>query len=58
MKFAIGDNVVIKLSDASGTIAGRAEYNGVYPNSYWVTFVNGQGDVQKSWFDEQDLTTA
>lgn len=55
MKFAIGEGVTIYVTDQKGVIIGRAEYNGVYPNSYWVQYMSGDGNLAKSWFDEQDL---
>lgn len=55
MKFNIGSSVVISLTGQKGIIIGRAEYNNVYPNSYWVQYESGEGNLAKSWIDEQDL---
>jgi hypothetical protein len=56
MKFNIGDEVRVILTDQVGWVIGRAEYNNVYPTSYWVQYESGEGNLAKSWFDEQDLT--
>lgn len=55
MMFNIGDEVRVILTGQVGQVIGRAEYNNVYPNSYWVQYESGEGNLAKSWFDEQDL---
>ena len=56
MKFAIGDAVVVKVTGQKGLVVGRAEYDNVYPNSYWLQYQSGEGNLAKTWFDEQDIT--
>ena len=58
MKFNIGSFVIVSLTGQKGIVIGRAEYDNVFPNSYWVQYVSGEGNLAKSWFDEQDLTEA
>ena len=54
--FDLNGTVVITKPNKRGTIKGRAEYANGSPDSYWVQFVDGQGDLNSGWFDEQDLS--
>lgn len=53
--FDLGQEVAIILTDKVGQVKGRAEYLNGAPNSYWVQYVDGQGDLTSNWIDEQDL---
>lgn len=55
-KFNIGQDVVITQPNKVGFVKGRAEYVTGSPNSYWVQFVDGHGDLVAVWYDEQDLS--
>lgn len=55
-KYTFNDKVIIDLSNITGLVIGYSSTNGLYPNSYLVTYLNAQGDFAKSWFDEQDLS--
>jgi hypothetical protein len=57
--FELGQEVNITLADVSGTVYGRAEYwKNKHVNSYWIRFLNGDGDAVYSWYDEDDLEEA
>ena len=55
-KFNLGQDIVITQPNKVGFVKGRAEYVNGSPNSYWVQFVDGQGDLNSVWYDEQDLS--
>lgn len=55
-KFDLGQDIVITQPNKVGFVKGRAEYVTGSPNSYWVQFVDGQGDLNSGWFDERDLS--
>ena len=54
-KFDLGDEVYITLSNTKAKVIGRADYLNGTPNTYWLYYVDSNGDANKSWFDEQDV---
>ena len=55
--FNLDQAVTITATGQKGTIVGVCTYSkDTFPDSYWVTFVNGNGNLEKTWFDQSDLT--
>lgn len=55
--FNLDQAVTITATGQKGVIVGVCNYSaGTFPVSYWVTFVNGNGNLEKTWFDQSDLT--
>lgn len=51
----LNSQVVIKLTQVSGVVVGRAEYAWTDP-SYLVEFVDAQGNARRDWFDEYQIS--
>lgn len=53
-QFEIGDAVSLALSNESGLVIGRAEYQHMPPN-YWVRYLAGDGCQREGWFEAAAL---
>lgn len=51
----LNSQVVIKLTQVSGVVVGRAEYAWTDP-CYLVEFVDAQGNARRDWFDEYQIS--
>lgn len=54
--FVLGSPVIIRANEQAGQVIGRAEYlDDMYPVSYWVEHVDGDGDLVRRWYDHYQL---
>lgn len=53
-KYALGTNVVLKNSEESGSIIGRAEYEDV-SNQYLVRYKAADGRLTETWWAESAI---
>lgn len=55
--FKMGATIVIYLNGTKGEIVGRAQYESAQ-DDYLVKYLNGNGDLCKTWFTESDISKA
>ena len=55
MKFNIGQQVQINVSEEKGVVIGRAEYAESEPN-YWIRYKTIDGRATEQWWAEKALT--
>lgn len=55
--FKMGATVVLCLNGTPGEVVGRAQYESAR-DDYLVKYLNGNGDLCKTWFIESDISKA
>lgn len=56
-KFDLGTKVMLVLSEETGTVEGRAQFNS-QDNQYLIRYKAGDGRLNEVWWTESAITVA
>lgn len=57
LKFKLNDQVQLHGTDTKGDVIGVAQYTHEKPQ-FFVRYTDTQGDLQKRWFNTEDLSAS